>query len=133
MSKTNGKVRINKKWTGDVLTLTFMGYDADGKKVPLPGFDPITFDRTAASESNRDHAERHGWEQKLGDVAAMSRDNKTGESASPVEKHAAVMAEAVRLANAAEPWNRQGREPIDEDALLAQLLEKRGMVAIPKD
>lgn len=128
------RVRLAKVWTdeGNIVTLTFIGYNVDGKPIgPAANIEPVVFDRRDASEANRDQAERHGWEQKLGDAAALSRETKSGKSASLDEKRTAIAETAERLSQVGAPWNAVGgRQPVDEEALLAQLLAKRGLVAV---
>lgn len=75
----------------------------DGKDVPV--LDEIRFEPTKASSECRAYAEWHGWEQRLRDAAAKPCDKKTGKSASPKEKFAAIRRLADYYLGGAVQWN----------------------------
>ena len=81
----------------------------------LPSYQ---FDTTAASQSNRDHAELHGWLQRLGDTAASAK--------TEAERREAVVALGEHYTGGATDWNMRtaakSRNPI-----WAQIAEKRGV------
>lgn len=117
------RIRLDKTWTGDTLTLTFMGYDIEGKRVgPVAGVEPIVTDFSHMSAENNKRAWQHGLEQKTGDAAAILKDKKSGRSASVAEKRSAIVEVAERLAKPDGDWNlKGGRGPVDSDSLLAKL------------
>ncbi len=71
----------------------------------VPVLDEIKFDPSLVNENLRKFAEWHGWEQRLRDAAAKPCDKKTGKSASPQEKFAAIRRLAEHYLNGAESWN----------------------------
>lgn len=64
----------------------------DGTQTFKIGDQSITFRPDMVSAANRVRAELHGWKQRISDKAALSRDPKTGKSATPEQKFAAVKA-----------------------------------------
>jgi hypothetical protein len=117
------KMRLGKDWTenGNILTTRFLGVDIDGEYVRDLA-DPIVFDRRKATAEMRDQAERHGWEQKHGDCAAIPKDTKSGKSATVEEKRAAVLASCERFEGGATAWTLKGGGGMSEDALIAKLM-----------
>jgi hypothetical protein len=119
------KTRLDKTWAedGNIMTAAFIGYDVDSKRIgKVPGVAEIRFDRRLASAENRDHAERHGWEQKIGDAAAIQRDTKSGKSASLEDKLSAMAEVAERLQLADGGWDAKGtRGAQSAETLLAKL------------
>ena len=77
----------------------------DGAGVDTPVLDELKFDPQLCDESVRKFAEWHGWEQRLRDAAAKPRDEKTGKSASPAEKFAAIRKLAEHYLSGAKEWN----------------------------
>lgn len=69
----------------------------DGKTLTI---DPANF-----SADVRNYAMLHGFKQKIVDAAALSRDEATGRSASPMEKFAAMADVATQLAEG--DWNKR--------------------------
>lgn len=65
----------------------------------------LTIRPSQLSQEIRDAATLHGLKQKLVDAAALSRDPKTGGTASPIDKYSAVQAVYDRLLAGA--WNAQ--------------------------
>lgn len=59
-AKAKSNSVVTTEWSGDILTLTVLGAGA------------VMFDRTAASAANRDWAEKHGWTQRLSNLAAIA-------------------------------------------------------------
>lgn len=68
----------------------------------------IMFNPSMAHQSNRTYAEFHGWKQRLVDVAAMSRDTKTGQAATPAEKAEAIAELVEWYESGADAWTRKG-------------------------
>jgi hypothetical protein len=68
----------------------------------------ITLDMSKVHEKVRTYAAFHGMKQRLVDVAAMSRDTKTGLPATPTEKAEAIAELAEYYEGGAEDWNRKG-------------------------
>lgn len=79
-----------------------------GIAVNVLGAGSVTFDPTKAHQSNRIHAEFHGWKQRLADAAAMSRDDETGKPASPADKLAAIQALIEHYESGSAEWSRVG-------------------------
>lgn len=100
---------VTSRWDGDICTITVLGAGS------------ITFDRTAAHVDLRDRAERHGWDQRFADAAAIPRDTKTGRSATPEQKFAAVKARVDWVASGTDQWSMKGSGKPDPEALLAEL------------
>lgn len=123
------KMRLKKTWDGDIQTIAFLNVDLDGN-VLGEAAPPVTFDRRLATPAMRDHAERHGWDQKHGDCAAIVWDKKSGKSATVEEKRAAVLASVERFQSATNDWTmRAGPRqltPEQELALFEALAKKLG-------
>lgn len=101
--------------SGDVFTVDVLGVGRI--EVPL----------TALTPDVREHAVVHGVKQKICDAAAMSRDPKTGASASPRAKFEAMQEVANRLL--AGSWNvvATGGAGSFDYRLVCRALELRGM------
>lgn len=69
----------------------------------------IVFDPTKADQSNRLHAELHGWKQRISDAAAISRDEETGKPASPQEKLDAMRELVAHYESGLAEWSRVGQ------------------------
>lgn len=87
------------------LSFKLHGVAKDDSQTDVPVMDEIKFYPGDCSESVRKFAEWHGWEQRLRDAAAKPRDTKTGKSASPAEKFAAIRKLAEHYLSGAENWN----------------------------
>lgn len=118
------RMRLSKDWdeSGNVMTISFAWFDVDSQNLGIAA-DPITFDRRKANTAMRDQAERHGWEQKHGDAAAIQSDKKSGKSATVAEKRQAILESVERFENpATDSWNvKAARGPVDANSLLAKL------------
>lgn len=109
--KSNTVVQTSWDETGNIMTAAVVGCE-----------DVILFDRRKASVAMRARAERHGWEQRLRDRAAIGRETKDGTPAAPAEKHAAIKAIAAHYETGGDQWRLTGeRKPVDTDALLNAL------------
>lgn len=97
----------NEKRKGNsVVTVT---YEDDGRMtIDVLGAGVVVFDKTRASQDCRLHAEDHGWEQRLRDAAAISRDEDTGKPATPQDKYERVKALAEYYMSGATEWARVG-------------------------
>lgn len=86
------------------------------------GYDNLT--------ENGKNAIMHGMIQKLMDRAALGRDQKTGQSATPAEKFAAIKELADHLANGGA-WKMKGGgpRPLDRTALYLAVASVRGVDA----
>lgn len=126
------KMRLRKTWdeSGNVMSIAFDGVDIDGDFV-APMAEPIRFDRTKATAEMRDQAERHGWEQKHGDCAAIPKDTKSGKSATVTEKRDAVLESCERFEQGATSWTAKGGPriltPEQKRALLDKLAAELGV------
>lgn len=76
------------------------------------------FDTTAASQPNRDHAELHGWLQRLGDTAASAK--------TEAERREAVVALGEHYLSGATDWNMRTSGKARNPVWLA-IAEKRGV------
>jgi len=89
--------------------------------ITVEGFDPLVIDRDAYPEHIGDYAALHGLKQKLGDAMAIERDPDTGRSATPAQKHAAMM--RVHESLLAGEWNRRAEgDGTGTDGLLVRAL-----------
>lgn len=125
------RMTLGKTWSGTVLTIAFQNRDADGKVIGEAA-PPLVFDMAKASAECRARAERHGWEQRLGDRAAISKDTKTGKSATVEEKRSAVAELVDYYQTGAESWELKGapRKPLTDEekkALALDILAKLGL------
>lgn len=77
-----------------------------------------------------DRACIHGLVQKVSDAAALSRDTKTGKSATPQDKLAAMVKVVEHLTSGTEEWNLK-REGGGGPGLETQLLVKALMEVYP--
>ncbi|CAM5998773.1 unnamed protein product [Sphagnum balticum] len=77
-------------------------------EITVLGSGTILFDAYQASRENRDRAEMHGWTQRLCDVAARSRDPKTGLPVSPQVKYEAILELADWYMLGGTEWKRVG-------------------------
>lgn len=68
------------------------------------GVGQLTFDRTKASAATKDAAEINGWVQRLSDMAALPRDQKTGASATPQEKYDAIARGIAHYESGTDQW-----------------------------
>lgn len=73
-------------------------------RVSVLGAGVIDFDKAKASRECRAEAEDHGWEQRLRDAAAISRDEETGQPATPADKYARVKRLADHYMSGAKEW-----------------------------
>ena len=66
-AKAKSNSVVTTQWSGDILTINVLGGQLVGGRATDAA---VLFDRTSASEANRDAAEKHGWTQRLCDRAA---------------------------------------------------------------
>ncbi len=83
-AKERSRNVVTTEWIGDQLTINVLGIEK-----------PLTFDRTKASgyvvqSGNNDQANKHGWTQRLSNLAAIPNDPKTGKPANPQQKYNAI-------------------------------------------
>jgi hypothetical protein len=113
--ETQMKLRANSviatQWIGNVFHVN----------VPEAGFTK-QFDITLASQACREQAERHGWEQRIRDAAAMSRDTTTGKSASPQDKFNAMAELIEHYESGAIEWRLAGGGGQSQGGLLLKAL-----------
>lgn len=83
----------------------------------VPGVaDVVTLDTSKCTDAIRNMAMLQGFKTKLINGAAIPRDEKTGKSATPGEKLAAIRAIAANLAN--DVWSARGTGAVSADTLL---------------
>ena len=97
----------------------------------VQGAGRIELDADGLDDSIRTQAMYHGIEQKVRDAAALSRDTKTGKSATPAEKLEAMQEVVNNLL--AGTWNakRAGAQPLNRAALFEAIAEARSTEARP--
>lgn len=79
--------------------------DAKGITIYVRGVDtPIHLAFASLSEVVRAEAMGYGMEVRLTRAAALERDTKSGKSASPQDKHAAILRLAEHYASGTEAW-----------------------------
>jgi len=123
----------------------------DGTQIFKVGAQSITFHPDLVSPANRTRAELHGWKQRISDKAALSRDPKTGKSASAEDKFRAVAAIIAHYEAGGDSWdmprvgggggrseasyilealaNIQGLDVETMTARVAEMAEKRGLTS----
>lgn len=79
----------------------------DGTQTFKIGTQEITFHPDMVDPTLRARAELHGWKQRISDKAALSRDPKTGKSATPEQKFAAVRAIIEHYESGADKWEME--------------------------
>lgn len=95
-------------------TISFTAYDLDGK----PTGHRCRFEARKASEANRHYAMLHGFNQTIGDTAAL------GAGSSLEAKFKFMEGRIGHLESGAESWEASGREP-GEGTLLFQALMRQ--------
>lgn len=71
----------------------------------VKGAGELTLDVAKVHAANRARAELHGFVQRISDAAAMARDSKTGASATPQEKFAAMQRLVEHYVSGSEEWS----------------------------
>lgn len=71
----------------------------------VKGAGALSLDVSKVNQANRERAMLHGFVQRVSDAAAMSRDTKTGKSATPQEKYEAMQRLVEHYASGAEGWS----------------------------
>lgn len=110
--KTKSNAVVTATWTGSVLSLQVAGCGV--VEFAMDAVSPVLIERAAM----------HGFEQRLRDRAAISRDTKTGLSASPQDKFDRIKALADHYAAGGE-WEMRsagaGGKKSDADWILEAL------------
>lgn len=94
------------------------------------GVPELVFDATRVARANRDYAEMHGWNGRLGDAAAIPREQKDGSVITVTEamRREAVAELVTHYEGGAVEWNLKGSPrtaaPNPAIAALAQALGK---------
>lgn len=73
------------------------------------GVGDITFDTALVHTAVAERAAVHGFIQRISDAAAISRDPKTGKSATPDEKHDAMLELVNHYQSGSPEWSRVGQ------------------------
>lgn len=86
-----------------------IAHKIDGQLVrfSVKGAGELVLDVAKIHTANRARAEMHGFVQRISDAAAMARDSKTGASATPQEKFAAMKRLVEHYGSGAEEWSPQ--------------------------
>lgn len=69
------------------------------------GGEKQVFDPAKAAKANRDHAEQHGWEQRIGDSAALELEKVSGKTERMAAKKAAMQRLIDHYESGAVDWN----------------------------
>lgn len=77
------------------------------------GIGELRFDPTKAHRSMRDHAEVHGWFQRIPDAAALSKDVDTGMPAGRQIKYDKMRAVIAHYESGADQWNLRVAAPVE--------------------
>lgn len=72
----------------------------------VKGAGYVPFDLRKVHPNNAQHAAMHGFIQRISDAAAMSRDTKTGEAASPADKLEAMRRLVAHYESGTPEWSR---------------------------
>lgn len=72
---------------------------------PDGGNKSITLDLSAVHEANIAYAALHGFKQRIGDMAALSRNPDTGKPATPAEKFEALARGVEHYMSGSADWN----------------------------
>ena len=92
---------------------------------PDGGGKSITLDLGAVSQANLDYAALHGFKQRIGDMAAQSKNPKTGLPASPADKFEAIERGVQHYMSGSPDWNMRsasGERVSGEFTLLVRAL-----------
>jgi hypothetical protein len=110
---------MKKAIKGNTIVFTF------GNDVP-----ELVFDATKAAQVNRAYAEMHGWSGRLGDAAAIPREQKDGSVITVTEamRREAIAELAAHYEGGSVEWNMKGsaRAPV-QNAAIAGLAAKMGL------
>lgn len=71
----------------------------------VKGAGALTLDVSKVNQVNKERAMLHGFVQRISDAAAMARDSKTGASATPQEKFAAMQRLVEHYQSGSEGWS----------------------------
>lgn len=124
MAKANAVVTCKPEWTDGKLTAVVYG---------VAGMDDIRMDLAAVHQSNRDYAEFHGWKQRGVDTAAISRDPKTGQAASPADKRDAIAKLVDHYMSGSEKWSRVAEGDAKGGLLFDALCRVYGHMKAPSE
>jgi hypothetical protein len=92
---------------------------------PDGGGKSITLRLDDINPANVDYAALHGFKQRIGDMAALSRDPVTGRAATPADKFAAIEAGVLHYHSGSPDWNMRaagGERTGGELGLLARAI-----------
>lgn len=100
----------------------------EGKLViAVLGSGSVTFDPSKADKALRQRAEMHGWTQRLVDAAAMSRDDVTGQPATPADKFEAIKGLADHYMSGTPDWSRKSAGGFGKSITLAAIALVQGI------
>lgn len=94
------------------------------------GLASIVFESTKASDKARDYAEMHGWEARIGDMAAISRKQKDGTVITITEqmRRDAILAGVTHYESGTEEWGMKGGiRAAPQNAVFLAIAAKRGI------
>jgi hypothetical protein len=75
---------------------------------PDGGGKSVTLSLAKVHQSNVNYAALHGFKQRIGDMAALSRNPDTGQAASPADKFDAIVRGVEHYESGAAEWNLRG-------------------------
>ncbi len=94
------------------------------------GLDPIVFESTKASTEARDYAEMHGWQARIGDMAAIPRTQKDGTVITVTEamRREAILAGVTHYESGTVVWEMKGgARPAPQNPLFLAIAAKHGI------
>lgn len=108
---------MKKTYEAGTFTFTFEG------DVP-----PVTLAMDAVSRENQERAAVHGMLQRLGDAAALSRNEANGFTVTEAMRRAAVAELAAHYASGTKDWNVRTAvgKPAPQNATILAIAAKRG-------
>lgn len=93
-TKAKSNSVITSEWNGSVIIFT------------VAGVGEIRFNPGQVSRVNQEQAMRHGFVQRISDAATIPRNPKTGESATPEMKFAAMQKLVAHYESGTSEWTR---------------------------
>lgn len=98
--------------------------EVDGSRITfnVQGAGSLELDMEVCSESVLNRATVHGLKQRISDAAALARDTKTGRSATPAEKFAAMQELVLHYMSGTSEWSTRREGAGSQGGILLQAL-----------
>lgn len=93
------------------------------------GLDSVTFDAGKAGAANRAYAEMHGWQARIGDMAAISRTQKDGSVITVTEgmRRDAILEGVAHYEAGGAVWELRGTGTKAQNPTWLAIAQKRGV------